>query len=228
MLRRLLSTALAAFISVCLAAPSSAAVILITQAKANAGNVTPGDAAGYPVTITRRGVYQFADNLIASANKNGIEINAPDVTIDFAGFSLIGESVALDGIVGSFPNVSIKGGTIRKFKEDGIDGTGSFWIISDMRVVVNVAVGIKCAQSCLVRDSIVANNAIGIAVDDGIAIGNILSRNDGPGLQGNTGAGATQNAFILNSNGSDNAHIAGTAIKADPNVCRFTSTIGPC
>jgi hypothetical protein len=211
------------------AAPAAAqGEVLITQAKVNAGNITPGDAAGFPATITRGGVYRFASNLNVPANKNGIEISAADVTIDFAGFSMRGGTTAFNGIVGTLPNASIKGGTIRNFKEDGISGTGHSWIISDMRLVGNKRVGIKCGQSCLVHDSIVTVNSIGIAMDDGIAIGNVLSRNTGPGLQGNTGAGAAQNAFILNSGGAENGHLAGNAIKADPNLCRFTASIGPC
>ncbi|NWG73776.1 MAG: hypothetical protein HXY24_04090 [Rubrivivax sp.] len=37
--------------------------ILITQAKALAGNVTPGDAPGFPVTISQPGKYKLAGHL---------------------------------------------------------------------------------------------------------------------------------------------------------------------
>ena len=39
-------------------------VILIDQNKALAGNVTPGDAPGFPVTITLPGSYRLSSNLI--------------------------------------------------------------------------------------------------------------------------------------------------------------------
>src|SRR5260221_3357918 len=42
-------------------------VILIDQSKALAGNVTPGDAAGFPVTISRRGSYRLSGALVAPA-----------------------------------------------------------------------------------------------------------------------------------------------------------------
>jgi hypothetical protein len=52
-------TALAALSLILAAAPASAAVIVITHQKALAGNVTPGDATGYPVTLSRPGSYEF-------------------------------------------------------------------------------------------------------------------------------------------------------------------------
>jgi hypothetical protein len=42
------------------AAPASAQVILITQAKAVQGGVTPGDTAGFPVTLSRPGALERA------------------------------------------------------------------------------------------------------------------------------------------------------------------------
>ena len=62
--------------------PAYADVILITQAKANAGNVSPGDSPGFPVTLSRPGSYQLADNLSVPSDKDGISITAHDVTID--------------------------------------------------------------------------------------------------------------------------------------------------
>src|SRR5215208_2216353 len=58
------------------AAPAIAAdgPIVITQAKALAGNVTPGDTPGFPVTLSRAGSYILGSNLQASAGKAGITI----------------------------------------------------------------------------------------------------------------------------------------------------------
>ena len=57
-----------ALLTACLGGFSNSAnavdgVILITQANAQAGNVTPGDLAGFPVTISRSGSYKLASNL---------------------------------------------------------------------------------------------------------------------------------------------------------------------
>ena len=66
-------------------------VILVDQAKAMAGNVTPGDAPGFPVTFTLPGSYRLSSNLVVPAGvAMGIQINADDVTIDLNGFALRG------------------------------------------------------------------------------------------------------------------------------------------
>ena len=67
-------------------------VILIDQNKALAGGVTPGDAPGYPIQITKGGSYKLSGDLtVADLTTTGfsLETNQP-VTIDFNGFSLSG------------------------------------------------------------------------------------------------------------------------------------------
>lgn len=59
------------------AAPASAVtldngVVLITQADALAGNVTPSDTPGFPVTLSVSGSYRFASNLLVSTAVNGL------------------------------------------------------------------------------------------------------------------------------------------------------------
>ena len=66
-------------------------VILIDQKKALAGNVTPGDAPGFPVTISTKGSYKLsADLTVPDAYTTGIEITAANVTIDLNGFGIYG------------------------------------------------------------------------------------------------------------------------------------------
>ena len=72
--------------------------ILITQAKALAGNVTPGDAAGFPVTLSVSGSYGLAGNLQPTSNKAGIRITNHDITIDLLGFRIVGGGVASIGM----------------------------------------------------------------------------------------------------------------------------------
>jgi hypothetical protein len=55
-----------------------------------AGNVTPGDAPGFPVTITQPGSYRLSSNLTAPPAANGIEITVSNVTIDLNGFTVLG------------------------------------------------------------------------------------------------------------------------------------------
>ena len=65
-------------------------VVLINQAKALAGNVTPGDAPGFPVTLSRRGSYRLSGNLRVARDTNGLEVAAEDITIDLNGFTIRG------------------------------------------------------------------------------------------------------------------------------------------
>src|SRR5882724_6466568 len=69
-------------------------VVLINQAAALAGNVTPGDMPGFPVTISAPGSYRLSGNLtVPNANTTAIELTADNVSIDLNGFSNIGPVV---------------------------------------------------------------------------------------------------------------------------------------
>jgi len=69
-------------------------VILIDQNHALAGNVTAGDAPGFPVTISQPGSYRLSGNLtVPDTHTSGIVITADYVTIDLNGFSIIGPVV---------------------------------------------------------------------------------------------------------------------------------------
>src|SRR5215208_4396598 len=77
--------------------------VIITQAKALAGNVTPGDAPGFPVTISASGSYRLGSDIKVAEGRNGIVVTTFDVTIDLDGFALdggnVGEGRAVNGIV---------------------------------------------------------------------------------------------------------------------------------
>jgi hypothetical protein len=74
--------------------------ILITQAKALAGNVTPGDAPGFPVTLSLPGKYKLAGNLTVPEGAHGIQIDSSMVTLDLNGFTIQGP-VTCTGFGGS-------------------------------------------------------------------------------------------------------------------------------
>src|SRR5689334_5314361 len=66
-------------------------VISINQDSAFAGSVTPDDAPGFPVTISRPGSYRLTSNLtVFDADTTAIQITADSVTLDLNGFSIIG------------------------------------------------------------------------------------------------------------------------------------------
>ena len=72
-------------------------VVLINQSKAEAGNVTPGDAPGFPVTISESGSYRLSGNLtVPDANTTAISTTRNVVlhmTLDLNGFAIRGVTV---------------------------------------------------------------------------------------------------------------------------------------
>src|SRR5438046_155584 len=69
-------------------------VVLIDQNRALAGGVTPGDAPGFPVTLSVAGSYRLSGNLtVPDENTNAIVVSADNVTIDLNGFSILGPVV---------------------------------------------------------------------------------------------------------------------------------------
>lgn len=74
---------------VCLAGAAQAQV-LIDQNKVMAGNVTAGDASGFPLTLSQPGHYKLTGPLTVPAGVNGVEITGPDVTLDLNGFAISG------------------------------------------------------------------------------------------------------------------------------------------
>lgn len=62
----------------------------LDQNKALAGGSLPGDAPGFPITISQPGSYKLTSNLVVPANTTAIDITVPGVTLDLNGFSVMG------------------------------------------------------------------------------------------------------------------------------------------
>ena len=226
------------------AAPAFAAgETLITHAKAFAGNVTPGDAAGYPITISIPGSFELASNLFVAADKIGIQVISPYVTIDLNGFLMQGSNVAWYGIAGGVNSVIITNGIIAQFEFDGIVSSGNRWVVermqvldngrhgivlnsSDHRVHDNTVVGndddgIRCLY-CIVSGNVVADNGrYGIFAQGGGAtvLGNHISDNSDYGLvTGTAGAGFAQNTLFSNNGGAAGDQVQFTPA-LHPNIC---------
>ena len=221
-------TKVAAFaaIAVFLAIAPASAEIVITQQKALAGNVTPGDAPNFPVTLSRPGAYSLGGNLNVPAGKDGILITAPDVTLDLNGFSMIGGGTAEHGITGAERGATIMNGSLVGFGKNGINGAGPFWIIRDVRVInTRGFAAIKCAKSCHVEGSIVFANefqAVDSQAGGGSVIGSVIANNGGQGYA--SGAGGFGNTALILNQGNR----AGNVFQMHPNTCRSQTSIGPC
>lgn len=84
---------LATLAALCAFAGTASAQATIDHKKALAGNVTPGDAAGYPITLTQPGHYKLMSKLAVPAGTAGIVIAADGVTLDLNGFTVQGPGV---------------------------------------------------------------------------------------------------------------------------------------
>jgi hypothetical protein len=91
-------------------------VTIITHQKAINGSVTPSDTPGYPVTLSRPGAYRLDNQLLVTANKNGIEVTSFQADIDLAGNRVFGwnsnstQRLANAGIPNTFGIGTIRNG----------------------------------------------------------------------------------------------------------------------
>jgi hypothetical protein len=178
---------------------SEAAVKRITQNKVNNGSVSPGDAPGFPATISQPGSYILMSNLVLPATPGtvGIEVTAQSVEIDLNGFAIIGPKQCPDAdntpcppgiedptfhLIKGGDNVTVKNGTARGSGGNGIT-LGAHARIENMKVLWNALFGVTTAQGSLVKDSLAAQNGEGIHTGaDCLITGNIVRANTFAGL----------------------------------------------
>jgi len=160
-------------------------VILIDQNRALAGNVTPGDAPGFPVSINQPGSYRLSGNLTVSGSVNAIEINASEVTLDLNGFAIVGPTVCTGtglscspigsgtGIVtpGAPSGVSVYNGSVRGMFQ-GIHLNGRANLIEKIRAQGNSDAGIVIGAGTVSNNVASGNGGIGIQVGEGTVIHN--------------------------------------------------------
>jgi hypothetical protein len=178
-------------------------VVLIDQNRALAGNVTPGDAPGFPVTLSQPGSYRLSGNLTVPHNLDGILIATDHVTLDLNGFTIAGggnKNGVFNGFVGRLGTV-VRNGTVTNF-DNGVflkenDGDLASSEIQQIKALKNLALGILAgANSIVVGNTAIGNDFFGIGagshsiVRDNISTGN----STGLALVGNVVASGN-NAF---------------------------------
>jgi hypothetical protein len=219
--------------------------ILITQGKALNGGVTPGDAAGFPISISRTGSYKLATELMPRPNTSAIVVDANDVTIDLNGFRMNGAGAAWYGVIGKRGGLTVRNGTIRGFKFDGVRSEGARLIVEDMRIAENggrgisesgpsagfarivdstisrnFRTGIECSVFCHIAGNNVSFNGRGsdlgnINIVSGTVLGNTIIESDSFGIYGTAKVGFGSNTIIDNYNGPTN----GAPVPLSPNTC---------
>ena len=210
----------------CLVTPGTAIAVdgqvAITQARAMAGGVTPGDAPGFPVSINLPGSYVLSSNLtVPNASTHAIEINASHVTVDLNGFAILGLTDCLggsnpcansgDGIGIYTPafrfNITVRRGTIQGMGEAGVELLGDSHLVEFLHVRSNGVIGVSVFASVGKGGSVVQHNTVqqngllGIRVSSGIVADNTVSTNGPNGIL-HEGSGIVRQNFV-------NGHVIG-------------------
>lgn len=230
-MHRFAAGAIFALLALILSRPSWAVdgVILIDQNKALAGNVTPGDAPGFPVSITRSGSYRLSSDLVvADADTTAIDITgaAGSVTVDLNGFSILGPVTCTGSSAGnpvttcspvpSSPSIFGPGTGVRSFADRSltirngtISGMGRHGIfisgapmarVEGVTVMGNGQYGIFGGLATVVDNIVEGNLLDGIVFNQGLVRGNTLSRNGRNGIAG-TGIGGLISGNNIYRNG---------------------------
>ncbi len=181
----------------------------INQVRAGAGNVTPSDSPGFPVTLDHPGSYRLTGNLtVSDSNATAIVISSSNVTVDLNGFAIVchtgvapcgpGTGAGIDASGQS--NVAVRNGTVRDMGRDGIV-TGLNARVQDVSALGNHRNGIMTGSSSVLSDNIASDNGNdGMISGIGSTIANNSMRNNGRGgvetstactIAGNTAANNT-------------------------------------
>lgn len=169
-------------------AAASDGVIEINHASALSGGVTPGDAPGYPVTLSQGGSYRLTGNLNSPIATGAIVIEAAMVTLDLGGFMVASTNVcsgyppsscAVSGgaagiIAETFAGFAVvRNGGVRGMGGSCIDLRGSSSEVDQVRALGCGVDGISMLQggaSRVTRSFAGANLRQGIDVTDGSTV----------------------------------------------------------
>jgi hypothetical protein len=200
-------------------------VILIDQNHAIAGGVTPGDAPGFPVTISQPGSYRLSGNLtVPTVSTAGIVITADHVTIDLNGFSISGTVVCFQTPALCEP-VSDSAGILSlsqftKVVNGNVYGMGYGLLLNGAGSYVEKVLVDTCFW-------------MGIYIKSGVVVNNIVTRNGTVGIladgsatiSGNNAIGNGQYGYSLTCPTvmiGNSASLNGANVQANGPGCTFT------
>jgi hypothetical protein len=187
-------------------------VVEINDARAMVGGITPGDAPGYPVTLSVRGSYKLTSNLFVTAtNIDVVNITADGVSLDLNGFAIrclfvitpCAGNGSGNGIIAFPSNVTVRNGTVRDMAANGVV-VGTDARVEDLTIIGNgkdglsisnrslarnlvvsgnATVGIDASEACQIEGSTISNNHFGILAGGGALVrGNVIRGNEGVAL----------------------------------------------
>jgi hypothetical protein len=206
-------------------------VILIEPSRVARGSITPGDAPGFPVTISQPGSYRLAGNLrVSDMITTAIEITADNVTLDLNGFSIIGPNVCTPnptmcnqgggvGVhAGSFSTgtiapsgVRVMNGTVRGMGFHGIRLSGEGTVVEKVHATNNGGPGIVVGIGSVI-DSTAILNGTSAGIIGAIVRGCISSKNATSGIFLRPGGVAMGNTATSNGGFGIDASCPGSIV----------------
>ena len=167
---------------------------------------TPGDSADLYV-ISAPGAYYLTGDVNGVSGKNGILIQATNVTLDLNGFALIGVGGSLAAITDggvNHGNATIRGGSIVGWGGNGIDLSHSFGsLVADLIVTSNGGVGVTLGDTCVLRDCMIrVNSGDGADAGHNATVTHCSSVGSGNGSGFSLGSDSTLTASTANFNKS--------------------------
>ncbi len=216
-------------------------VILIDQAKALTGNLTPGDTPGFPVVISRSGSYRLSSNLtVANADTTAVLISAPNVTLDLNGFAIAGpvtcslsigptcsdRSIHEDDGIGvdiapglGWAGIAVRNGQIRGLGGLGLRAGDDTWgmRMDDLSLINNGRGGMVVNGAVVSRTLVMANDGPGVQGHSVLLTESQASNNNGHGINAMGARGG--NFFQSNHGAGANANVTMGTVNTTPNVC---------
>ena len=237
---RIVNATIATLLLVTSAGIAHAAPKKITQARALAGGITPGDAPGFPVTISRPGSYILQTNLTLPSTTGtiGIEVLAESVDINLNGFTIRGPKVCPDEdstpcppgiedtsyhLIKGGDNVTVRNGTARGSGGNGIT-LGAHATIERVNILWNGLFGLVAGKGSHVRDSRVAQNGYGVVAGPDCRVrGNVVRANTFSALE----LSSTNCGYADNTIACSGFSCVFNGIDLGGNICNGSTTPGP-
>lgn len=137
--------------------------------------------------ITSPGSYYLTTNLTLVASKNGISVQANNVTIDLNGFSVLGVPSSNNGIdlPNNQTNLVVRNGTITGTAFYGISADTAYYsTFENLTISKNLILGIDAGRYALVRNCfVVTNSGDGLYFKSHCTVENCtVSQNGGAGI----------------------------------------------
>lgn len=227
-------TRLGAACALLLATGLAQAQVTIDQNKALAGNVTAGDGAGFPITLSQSGSYKLTSNLVVPVGAKGIVITAPNVTLDLNGFTLAGPSACtrdtktkavactyLDGDTHGIDASATVGTAVRNGTVKGFAGYGILTGLTDryeaLRLTENWAgMGVFNLGVLISFSTFDTNSTRGLLLIRGLISNSRIIMNGGDGIVGSSSTLVSECTVASNREiGLDNLVARGTLTESN-------------